>query len=143
MFEMLVKATQQCTRNRTDSAQRAFTLIETLLAVSLLSVAAMGVAMSAIESQRITKRNLRNSYAAQLALEKMEQLAATDPSTLSSLSNSTETSLTKDNVAFTRQTTIVVNADASRTVTVSVTGNQASLGGQSTFTDTFPLWGNT
>lgn len=88
------------------------------------------------------KRNIRNSVAAQLALDKIEMLSSTDPSTLDSSDNQTESPLVSKNISFKRVTTITVNDDNSRTVTVEVTNLKNILGGHAIFTNRFSLWGN-
>lgn len=127
----------------TTTKERGFTVIEVLVSIVILGVVGLAVAMNTIKSYTFLKRGIRNSYAAQLALDKIETLAAKDPSTLSSANNQTESGLSWRNVKFNRTTTITVNSDGSRTISVSVTGANKSLGGKANMVSTLPLWQST
>ena len=122
-----------------DRPNGGFSLIEVLVAMALLSVVMLSLSYNVIVSYRLMKRNERNSIAQQLAFEKMEQLAAVRPLSLSSANDLTETKV-RSNISFTRTTTVLVNTDTSRTVTVSVNNNVHSLGGSASVTNTFVSW---
>jgi len=122
--------------------ERGMSLLESLAAISILSVVGLSLTYSTIASYKLTHRNIRNSVAAQLALEKMEELAARNPSTLSSADNEFEEEVLVDNMAFNRNTEIEVNIDGSRTIFVDVDTNNESLGGRSSMINTFALWGS-
>lgn len=119
-----------------------FGIIECLIAVTILAIVALGATYNTMYSISNSKRAMRSQVALELAESRMEGLAATDPSTLDSTDNSSETGLHSMNVSFSRQTTVVVNADGSRTVTVVVSPTNSSLVGSHTLTSTFLLWGN-
>lgn len=123
-------------------AECGFSMIECLVAVALLSVTALAVTHSTVQSMVLAKRNMRNSMATQLALSKIEEYAAMDPESYTAANSVTGTSIVFDDVTFTRSIAITVNSDSSRTVQVTVRVADASLGGDVTFKDTFPLWGN-
>lgn len=120
--------------------QKGLSIIEAMVSVSLLSVLMLATAHGISTSFKTTKREIRDSEALQLALEKMEQLAAIDPSTLTAAESGTE-ALTVDSIAFSRVTTVTVNADTSRTVQVQVTSTEQG-GGNVSLSNTFALWGN-
>lgn len=120
--------------------EKGFTLIETLVAVALIAITMLALGQSVATADRSMKRGYRNSTALELAVQKLEQLGAVDPSTLSAASGGTET-LTSNGISFTRVTTVTVNADNSRSVTVQVTGTLGK-GGNATLSNTFSEWGN-
>lgn len=122
-------------RNR----EAGFTLIEVLAALTILSIVSLSLFRNVATSYQVMRRNERNSVAQQLAFEKMEELAAVRPLNLSSANNVTET-VSRNYITFTRTAAIVVNADKSRTVTVTVTNKKPALGGSATVTNTFVSW---
>lgn len=121
--------------------EKGFSLIEVLVGFSILSVVALNITYSSILSYKITKRNIRNSIASQLAHERMEDLAAVSPANLGDTYDETESDLEVENISFTRVTEVTVNADNSRSVTVTVTANAEELGGAAEVSNTFALWG--
>jgi len=122
--------------------EKGMSLLESLAAISILSVVGLSLTYSTIASYKLTHRNIRNSVAAQLALERMEEMAARNPSTLSSADNELEEAVYVDNMSFSRNTEIEVNVDGSRTIFVDVETNNESLGGRSSVVNTFALWGS-
>lgn len=121
--------------------QKGFLLIEVLVAVLLLSIASLSILQSTLMSYKTVIRNQRNSLAQQIALEKMEELAAENPANLGDGFDATEAELVYDSVPFTRVTDVTVNADNSRSVVVTVLANETSLGGTATLSNNFALWG--
>lgn len=122
-------------------AQQGMSLMEVLAAIVLLSIVPLGLTYSTILSYKTIHRNERHSLASQLALDRMEDLAAMNPANLSNALDEVENNLIVENASFTRVTDVTLNPDNSRTVTVTVTGNDPSLGGRATVTSTFALWG--
>ncbi len=127
---------------RTYKNQRGFSLLETLVAVTFLAVAALAVLSSTTTALRLTKRSIRNSVASQLATQKMEELAGVDPALLSSANSSIESAVVFNNMTFQRQTTVSVNSNGSRTINVAVQNVDAARGGRANLTNVFPVWGN-
>ena len=117
-------------------------MIEILVALTIVSIAALGIALNSIGAMQIAKRTELNYLASNLALSKVEDLAATDPSDLDSTDNQNETGVTITGTAitFTRATTITVNADESRTVKVVVTSEGLEIPTNATFETRFSLW---
>lgn len=116
------------------------TLIELLVAMTLIAVAFLAIADSTRTSFIQFKRSIRETQATELALEKMEELAATNPLSLTAGTHSEN--ISRDKIAFTRTFTITINANKSRTVTVSASADNTDLGGRCTLTNTFPVWGS-
>lgn len=77
----------------------------------------------------------------QLALEKLETYAAIDPATLSSANNTTE-EISREQLSFSRTSSITVNTDSSRTIEVAVSDLGSVDQGQATIRGTFALWGS-
>ena len=128
--------------DETLSGERGITLMEVLFCVLFTSIMAMGLTSSTLTSYRSYNNTLHNSYAMQLALQRLEQLAAVSPDTLSNATDSDEPEVLMDNMSFRRVTDVTINADRSRTVEVTVTSNSAKLNTSVTISDTFTMWGN-
>lgn len=122
--------------------QRGYSIIEVLVATVLLSLVSLGLASSTTTSYVTLKRTLRHAAATELAQSKMEELAAINPLSLSAANNATETGVISHAMTFTRTTTVAVNSDGSRLVTVAVTGDAVGMGGKATLASTFTPWGN-
>lgn len=123
------------------AGEGGFSLVEVMVAILILSVISLGSAYCTIMSLKVEKRNVRNAVAQELAVQKMEELAAMNPSSLSSANSVTESNVTYKNISYTRTTSISVNADNSRSITVTVNGNNSSLGGSASISTTYALWG--
>ena len=106
-----------------SNSEKGFSVIETLVAIAFSSIVAMGIAKSTLLSKKIGNKTNHDNYAMQLALEALEDIADTDPATLTAASGSTNANLTANGWSFTRVIAIVVNTDRTRTATVNVTSN--------------------
>lgn len=127
---------------RHDFRSSGFSIVECLVAVAILGIAALAASKGTIASYSYSKRSLRQSIATQLAEEKLEEYAATDPSLLTAASGLAEPYVTSGNVVYSRVSTVTVNADASRTVTVVVTPRRIGVGTAVSLQATLALWGN-
>ena len=116
-------------------------LIDVLVAMLLLSFLGASLSSSTNLSFSAFKRAKRQSLASQLAIETLESLAATNPANLDDADDLVETGISRESVTFNRTTDVTVNADGSRTVTVTVTGAKSKLGGSASYTSTYPMWG--
>lgn len=116
-------------------------IIEALVILCLAAILGLTLTYSAVLAMQTRTRSIHDSIATQLALERLEELSATDPATLSSASNST-TTVYQNDVAFTRIVTVTVNSNGSRTVAIAVSDNNDRIGGDAQISDTFPLWGS-
>lgn len=123
------------------TCERGVSVVEVLVAISLLAISGLAVAQSTIRSFATLSQSYRTSVASQIALDKIESLAQLDPSTIQTTSNESKTSITQSGLLFYRSTSITINSDGSRTILVSVT-SPTGLSGKSTLTSTLPLWGN-
>ncbi|NMC64511.1 MAG: prepilin-type N-terminal cleavage/methylation domain-containing protein [SAR324 cluster bacterium] len=120
---------------------QGFSLIEVMATILILAVTGLAIARSTIVSYRIMHRNERNAIALQLALQAMEEYATLSPVTLSASNDRSEPLVIYNNMKFARTSTVTVNGDNSRTVSIVVTPVDSELGGAATLTNTFPLWG--
>lgn len=119
-----------------------FTLIEVLVAIVLVAIVSLTTTYSTINAYALYNHSTRAAFARQLAFSAMEELAARNPNTLDQSDSSVESDLRIGEVSYTRNISIVVNDDGSRTVTVAVVNNRtSSITAQ--FSNTFALWGNT
>jgi prepilin-type N-terminal cleavage/methylation domain-containing protein len=121
---------------------QGFALMEVLVSLTLASVAAISVSLSLATSLRVAKLTEVHFAASTLASGKMEELAALDPLDLDPSDNSTETSVTfpELSLTFTRQVTVTVNSDDSRTINVQVSSNSSAIPTVVAFETTFALW---
>lgn len=134
-------STRKHRARRRGRAAEGFAVVEVLVGIAILAIAALSLAYSMVTSIRLTRRAERQSVASQLAFRKLEEMAAVSPITLSSANNLSESSLVVNAMTYSRSTTVTVNADGSRTATVVVTPANTSLGTAVTLTSTFALWG--
>ena len=123
------------------STQQGNSIVEVLVTISLLAISGLAVAQSTIRAFSSLNRSYRTSLAGQVALDRMEILAERDPSTLENSLDETNEAVVMSGATFYRSTSIVVNSDGSRTVTVSVRSPQ-NLSGKATLSTTLPLRGN-
>ena len=117
-------------------------LMEILVAIILLSVVALGMTLNLSTSLRIGKITEAHFAASTLASGHLEELSAVDTANLDASYNEVDTVVTFPNLAFDfyRTTTVVINADNSRTVSVSVNSGNAALPTTVTFSTTLALW---
>ncbi len=128
-----------------SKGERGVSLMEVMVIMSVFAVVSLAIANSTMTGLRAYKFVSVKAAADTLAQSKMEQWAALNPSEVDATDNQTEASVTSpsvSNITFTRQSTIVVNADESRTITVTVVGNASGLPSRinASVTSTYSLW---
>lgn len=133
---MSKRVRSQSTRRRNESG---VSLIELMVTVLLLTVIGAAATASTITYLHARKRAMNDSLALQLAQERIEEFAAVDPVRFSDGDSWTEIE-TRLGLAFTRVSTISLNADNSRTVVVQVSPNQETDGGSATISASFVPW---
>lgn len=121
--------------------EKGFSLIETLVALTILATVGLSLSYSMITAIRASRRAERNSVASQLAFRKMEELAQVNPNNLSNANDLTESALTVNGIAYTRVTNVTVNADGSRTVDITASPKNDRYGSPVTYRSSFFLWG--
>jgi type II secretory pathway pseudopilin PulG len=121
--------------------ERGLYLVETLLTLGLFGVLGLALAQSLIASVKMRARADHNSVAMQLALQELERYAAIDPSTLTAANGFTDVR-TQGKMSFNVTVAVVVNADTSRTVTVTANDVNTVVHAKASVNDTFPLWGS-
>lgn len=119
-----------------------FGLFEILVSIFLIMVVSMGIASNTIGALHIAKKTEINFLASNLALSKIEDLAAYDVAELDSSFNAVESEVTTEGTAltFTRTTVVSINADSSRTIDVTVSSNSTVIPTAVDFSTTFSLW---
>jgi prepilin-type N-terminal cleavage/methylation domain-containing protein len=124
------------------SEEEGFALVEVLVSITILAIISLGVTKNLVAALRTAKFTELNHAASSLAISKVEELAAVDVNSLDSSYSGTESAVswTGLNISFTRQTTVTVNADESRTVAVVVSSNNPRMTTSVDFSTTFANW---
>ncbi|MCB0333339.1 MAG: prepilin-type N-terminal cleavage/methylation domain-containing protein [Bdellovibrionales bacterium] len=120
--------------------EQGFSIAEILCAMTLFAIFALGLAKTTILSMQMRHKSAYDSIASQLAVEKMEEFAGTDPSSLSD-GDSWDESVSRGNMSFNRNSSVSVHSDGSRTVYVDVTAESSVSGSTVSLMNTFYLWG--
>jgi prepilin-type N-terminal cleavage/methylation domain-containing protein len=129
-------------QNLEISAEHGISLIEVLVAIVLIGIMSIGIAANSISAFQIMKKTEMNNAASNLALSKIEELSAIRVNDLNSTYNIVENNIKSGDfkATFKRTTTVVVNSDNSRSITVKVESNSAKLPTAVTFKTTFSMW---
>ena len=122
-----------------DLKEDGFSIMEVLVGLLLLSMMGLGLTMSTTMATRTRGVTVRDSAAMQIAMEALENLSSSDPTGLDNNDDST-TSIERAGNVYSRQIDVTVNADHTRTVAITVTGAQASLGGSVSLSETLIPW---
>ena len=123
--------------------EAGFSLIELLVAISVLAIISVSVVQSATLALRFQKHTELGNLATNLAVTQMEILAGANPDDLPGSSYvGTESNLTVPGhtITFTRDTSVTTNADDSLTITVTVSSNSSNLLAPVTYTTRFAPW---
>lgn len=133
---------QICEAKWKFQAEHGISVLEILISIVLLTIMAMGVTKGVNSALKTTKYTEYNHISSSLAVSRMEQLASVSINFLDASYGGTENAVTwpGSNETFTRVTTVTVNADDSRTITVTVTPNNTNLASTVEFTNTFANW---
>src|SRR5690606_15219646 len=124
---------------RRRKGQAGFSVVEVMFCVVLLGIVALGLSNASVIAIRANNISAHNSIAAQLAIERLEEFASSDPAFIVADTTLSETSIVRDGRAFDRTTSIIINPDRSRTVTVTVDSVALEDGGRTTISNTFAL----
>jgi type II secretory pathway pseudopilin PulG len=121
--------------------EQAFGLLEVLFAVVLIGIVATSVSLSVVSSAQTIKRTQVHYMASNAAISKIEEFAAVKPDTFGESASGTETnvSIAGSALTYTRETTVEVNSDGSRSVTVNVSSNDFYLPVEVEFESRFVL----
>lgn len=121
--------------------QEGALLLELLIAIVVIGVLGLAIANSMWTVHSIEVVNRRNFSALQLANEKMEAVALTNPELLDDSAPQTEV-VVKEGVSFLRTTTVTIMPSRSRRVNIMVeTVNASDRGGNAELESSFSLWG--
>ena len=116
-----------------------FLLLEALVGILLLGIMGAAVAEATNFGLRMRDKAVNDAIAAQIAQETIEDFAAIDPNTLDD-GEVYEDSVERDGTTFAAETTVTVNDDSSRTLSVSVNTGAQVLGGKINMTHTLMSW---
>lgn len=116
--------------------------MEVMVSIVLLAIVGLANTGSLITGLQANKRTEVTNHLHNLAISKIEEFAGIDVIQIDASDSTTENNLTTagTNLTFTRITNVVVNADGSRTVSVTVTCNSDRFNGQASYTSTFALF---
>ena len=127
---------------RRRMTQAGITMVEVLVALLLFCIIGLGLTKSAVAAINYQKRTEIANLAKNLAVSKAEELSGVKLDELTSAYNHTETdiSIATHEIKFNRTTAITVNADGSRTITISVTSSTPLLPNPVSFSTRFAPW---
>lgn len=119
-----------------------FTILSVLVAVVLLAIVSLALSRNTMSSLRIMRLTEVNNAASNLAVSKIEAIAANDAANIDASMSDIENPLVYPgmSVTFTRTTTVVVNADNTRTINVQVASNHSALPTTVNFSTALSLW---
>lgn len=123
------------------TSESGFSLPDVLASLLILSIAALALTKSTVTSLSSAKRGVRSAVASHLAHNRMEELLAVSPQSLTAAHAETATPLIERGMTFVRSTTLTIEDDGTRIVTVSVKPVPSELGSETTLNGVFPLWG--
>lgn len=119
--------------------EKGFSLVELLISIFLIAIMSMSVLKNTVSALRASKLTELHHAASTLASARIEELASERVSDLDGSFDETDTVLSWGTVDldFLRDTTVVVNADESRDVTVTVTVDSTLFPTSVTFETTY------
>ena len=122
--------------------QTGMSLMSVLVAMVILSVVSLALSKNTIASLHIIKLTEVNYAASNLAVSKVEELAARNPIDLDDSFDDTENAVTTADldITFTRVTDVTVNADDTRIVHVTVTSNSSVVNTTADFETSLSVW---
>lgn len=127
---------------RPAGEQYGFGLLEVLVSIVLISIVAIAVLYSLSTAMTVAKLTEVHYAASSIASSRIEELSAIDIKDLDSSFNEVNTPITWGglNITFLRSVTVMVNADDSRTIRVTVVSDNKALPADINFTTRFARW---
>ncbi len=125
-----------------ETGEGGFLMLELMVAMLVLAVVGLAITTSAYTGLRFQKQAEIGNFARNIAVSRIEELAGIPTGTLSNAQNETLTPVTAlgTSVQFQRSTSVVSNADGSKTVTVTVSSTSNLLSKAATITTQFAAW---
>ena len=136
----LLRSVTVCSRPRL--VQVGSSLVEVLVAVSIFALIGLSATRSAMSSIRYQKNVEVSNIARNLAISKAETLSGVRIDLLTTASGGTESDLSVPGhtIKFTRSTTVSVNSDGSRTISVVITSSSPLLLSPVSYSTRFAPW---
>lgn len=121
-------------------SESGLTIVEVLVAATLLAVVGVGITKSSITITQQNNRTVYRSQAIELATDKLEELATVNPELLSDDLDGTQ-SLTHEGHSFTRIVDVTIKSNRARHVLVTVRSNAPGVSVEVALENSFALWG--
>jgi Tfp pilus assembly protein PilV len=140
--KMSSESSAPVTGSRRRPGETGSSLLEVLVSISLLAISGLAISMNSIMALKTLKFVELNHIASTLAISKLEEFASIDAADISPAMNETEPAVVWPDslITFHRTSTVVVNADQSRTVTVAVSNNETPMNTSVELENTFAVW---
>lgn len=124
------------------SSEAGFSLIEVLVSISIFAIASLGSYLSITTGLNVAKHTEVHYAASSLASSKLEEIASRDINSVDSSLNEVTHNVTWAglDLTFTRTTVVTVNADDSRTVSVTVSCDHPKFALSRTFSTLLTRW---
>ena len=123
-------------------SEEGFTILSVLVAVVLLAIISLALSRNTMSSLKIMRLTEVNNAASNLAVSKIEEIAANDAADIDNSLDQTEGSVPYPgmDITFTRTTDVTVNADETRTINVQVASNNSALPTSVEFETGLSVW---
>jgi Tfp pilus assembly protein PilV len=125
---------------RSREAENGLTVVEVLVAATLLAVVGVSITQSSIMITQQNNRTVYRSQAIELATDKLEELATINPELLSDDLDESQT-LTHEGHSFTRIVNITIRSNRARHALVTVRSDAPGIDVEVVIENSFALWG--
>ena len=123
-------------------SEEGFTILSVLVAVVLVAIISLALSRNTMASMKIMRLTEINNFASNLAVSKIEEIASRASSEIDSSLDEVESNVSFPNtdITFRRTTTVTVNGDDTRTITVDVASNSSVIPTSVTFSTGLSVW---
>lgn len=129
-------------RNAADilREEKGSLMLDALVSIVLSSILAAGLTQSMMVAYRYSHKEVTDSGATQLAIERLEQYANQNPEGLADGDQVIE-NVTKNGISYRVQVDVSLDVNRTRDVTVTVSSLRTKLPTEVQLTNSFALWG--